>query len=355
MKNYLLSVIIPISIVNKNEEFRLFRLLKLCDFFLQKEYMEVVVIDSSSIDYRKKISKIKNINYNYLEREKLYSVAIVRNYGANISNGNYILFFDVDLIVSGNFLDGIKEDIFKLKTNSKKSFNIYPCFYLNQIFSKRIEKEKEYNIKLFKQLKKDFFEGIYTKFLYLAVNTSTILVNKEHFFNIGQYNENFLGHGYEDFELIHRLYLSYGIVKMDDDYKKDFKTIFPGLYKGFRKHYAYYSLPNLFENKFTFHLWHDRPLYKKYYRNREQNALYFMKLLENIGASDPKYVENIFLNIDFNNFLFYLFEKYEIKVVDGFYKMNKFCKCEDKKSIFYRKIRKMFLNPKNFLLDYIRS
>ncbi len=58
------------------------------------------------------------------------------------------------------------------------------------------------------------------------------------------------------------------------------RTPFPHTqYRVFRKYLAYYALPNLFEDSFTLHLWHARPLTKKYYRNRGQNLIYFMEYL----------------------------------------------------------------------------
>jgi len=351
MKNIKLSIIIPIKVSFQNR-FLLKRLSNLVEFFSKYNSIELVVVDSSpSKRYSKLIYLNSNIEYYYLDMNDIYSASKARNYGSQKANGEYILFFDVDLIVKDNFIDNIFRDIEKLKQKAKEAFEIYPCLYLSELQTKAIE-NKLIDSQIFKDIKLRYLEGFNDEVLYLAVNTSTILVSKEHFFNIGAYNEVYKGHGYEDFELIHRLYLSYPIIKRGEDYIMDFKTPFPYFYKGFRQYFAYYALPNFFKGNYTVHLWHPRPLTKKYYRHREVNLEYFLKHLEESFDKDmsPKYLDSSYSN--YSEFIDNLLIRYELnnKKYCGLRDLNPISKAKKPKSSIKRKIRRRFLN----LLDKIK-
>jgi len=344
MKNIKLSIIIPIKVTFQNR-FLIKRLSNLVKFFSKYNDIELIVIDSSpSKRYSKAISQNSNIEYYYLEMSDIYSASKARNYGSQKAKGEYLLFFDVDLIVKDDFIDNIFEDIENLKQRAKEAFEIYPCLYLSESQTKAIE-NKPIDNKIFEYIKLRYLEGFNDEVLYLAVNTSTILVSKEHFFNIGAYSEIYKGHGYEDFELIHRLYLSYPIIRREEDYSMDFKTPFPYLYQGFRKYFAYYALPNFFRDNYTIHLWHPRPLTKKYYRHREVNLKHFLKHLQDSLEQDisTKYLDN---NSSYSKFIDNLMVKYgfEDKKYCGLIELNPISKAKKPKSSIKRKIRRRFLN-----------
>jgi len=336
-----LSIIIPISLTLQTL-FRFRRLKFLINYFSKYKNIEIVVVDSSPSLLSKKISTLKSISYYYLKMEGIYSASEARNYGSRFAKGDYLLFFDVDLVADNLFIDGILDDIKNFK--EIEAFRIYPCLYLSQSKTKQIENSLD-NID-FKAIKLRYLKGFNDEVLYLAVNTSTILVSKKHFFSIGGYSEVFRGHGYEDFELIHRLYLNYPIVKRRVDYIIDFKTPFPYCYRGFRKYFAYYALPNFFEDKFTLHLWHERPLTKMYYRNRKQNLSLFLDYLRdslNIEVKDDFLDKSLG---DYNRFIDKLMQKYgfDTKEYCGLKELNDYSKSIRPKSSLKRKIRRKFLN-----------
>ena len=347
MKPLILSIIIPIKITFQNR-FLFDRVKQLIEEFSVFEEIEVVVVDSSpKAKYSKLLASIckkKQIAYYFLEMQDIYSASKARNYGSKKSEGEYLLFYDVDLVVKDDFLVNILEDI---KTLPATAFTIYPCLYLSESKTKLIEK-KMLNNKIFENTKHRYMEGFNDEVLYLAVNTSTILVNKEHFFNIGAYNEVYKGHGYEDFELIHRLYMAYPIVQREDDYVMDFKTPFPQRYKGFRQYFAYYALPNFFKGNYTLHLWHPRPLTKKYYRQREVNLEYFIAHLEESltqNTNNPS-------SLSYGQFIKDLLVEYGFsdKKYCGLSMLNEMAKNQKPKFSIKRKIRRKFLN----LLDRFR-
>ena len=339
-----LSIIIPIKITFQNR-FLLDRVKHLIAFF-STEDIEVIIVDSSSKKrYSKAIlslCKHKSVEYYHLAMDDIYSASKARNYGSKVAKGEYLLFYDVDLLVKDDFISNVLNDIERL---SPPAFTIYPCLYLSESKTKKIE-GKSLDNKIFGEIKTRYMEGHNDEVLYLAVNTSTILVNREHFFKIGAYNEVYKGHGYEDFELIHRLYMAYPIVPREKEYILDFKTPFPKYYKGFRQYFSYYALPNFFKGNYTLHLWHPRPLTKKYYRHREVNLDYFIAHLKESFESklEKRYFDKTILNYsDFIDKLL-LEHGFSDKKYCGLDDLNLIAKSQKPKFNLKRKIRRRFLN-----------
>jgi predicted glycosyltransferase involved in capsule biosynthesis len=353
MNTIALSIVIPIKVTFKNK-FLLDRIKRLIQHFSNYQNTEIVIIDSSKNSAYsaaiKKSCQHFNVNYYHLKMDDVYSAAKARNCGSKNAKGEYLLFYDVDLVVKDDFIDNVLEDMEQLKA---PKFTIYPCLYLSESKTKVLEGMNLTN-KIFEDIKERYLRGFSDEVLYLAVNTSTILVERKHFFNIGAYSEAYKGHGYEDFELIHRLYMAYPVVERGLDYPEDFKTNFPSDYKGFRKYYAYYALPNFFRGMYTLHLWHPRPLTHGYYRQRKQNAKFFIaQLEESLKKPIPQDFIDRTMSIDFKVFIDDLYQKYKIdkNIYIGLERYNPNNVVKKEKSTWKRKLRKLFLNPKQFFLD----
>jgi len=353
----ILSIVIPISVASENK-YLLDRAKRIASRLSGNMSAEVIVIDSSKkilyADAVEKVCSSFGLSYYYLEMNNTYSAAKARSYGAQKARGSNLLFYDVDLIVQDDFFERVLEDAKRL---NQSAFVIYPCLYLSEFKTKEIE-NTNLNDNLFLDTKDRYLEGYNDEVLYLAVNTSTILVNKEHFFHVGGYDEKYMGHGYEDFDLIHRLYMAYPIVEREKDYPVDFKTNFPAKYQGFRKYYAYYALENFFGGMFTMHLYHPRPLSLSYYRKRKDNAKYFLKKLEeslSAPLDDQYFVKT--LPKDFEYYIDRLLQKYGYNpdIYCGLKKLNDESVPMIHENRFKRKIRKLFLNPIQFFLDMINN
>jgi predicted glycosyltransferase involved in capsule biosynthesis len=142
--------------------------------------------------YRRDIEKIcgdkKQVKYNYLSLPAPYSAAKARNHGVKQSKAEFILFYDVDLVVQDNFIDFVFSDINKIKNSTINKFYIYPCLYLTEAYTKELSDLKLSDID-FDKIKYRYLEGYNDQVAYLAVNTSTILLAREHYINIGGYDE----------------------------------------------------------------------------------------------------------------------------------------------------------------------
>lgn len=110
------SVIIP----SLNEEQYLPHLLKALHLQIEKNF-EVIVVDGKSTDktmdiakeWEKKFNKRGN-KFTIVAASK-NNVAFQRNVGAKLSCGEYLVFFDADIVIPRNYLSLIKKTILKTK------------------------------------------------------------------------------------------------------------------------------------------------------------------------------------------------------------------------------------------------
>lgn len=363
MKNsdkFLLSVIIPVK-VNVDNHFITGRLSRILSFFKKDENIEFVVVDSTedlkiTSNLQQLVDSYNNTNFIYLENQEPYSAAIARNAGVKGCSGEYVVFFDVDLLSKINFFHNMLDDIRYLRDISKSAFTIYPCLYLSAEFSQNLESELDIvTSNNFETEIHNAFEsclnGNKDKVLYPAINTSTILVNKEHFLSIGGYKECFSGHGYEDFFLIHELSYYYPIAKKGKDYSLDYKTDYPGLYLGFRRYFTFYAFENLFRERYTIHLYHDRDRKRNYYLKREQNSEVFQK---NLSVLSNSISTTEFLKYNnYQKFIKHIINSYGYSKgqIRGLYRKNQDKKIKSRSFLLYRKSRKLVLHPRKFFAD----
>ena len=363
MKNlskFLLSVIIPVKI-NENNYFIIGRLKRILSFFQRNKNIEFVVIDSTeSLEVTKDLQQVVDSHHNtkfiYLENKEPYSAAIARNAGVKCCSGEYVIFFDVDLLSRLSFFNDMLNDAKYLQNISKSAFTVYPCLYLSAKFSENIEFELDMNgnngfESSLNEVFKSCLAGSKNKVLYPAINTSTILVNKEHFLSIGGYKECFSGHGYEDFFLIHELSYYYPLARKGKDYSRDYKTDYPGLYLGFRRYFTFYALENLFRGMYTVHLYHERDRKRNYYLKREKNSEVFQK---NLSVFSNSIATTEF--IKYNNYQKFIQHTitsygYSKRQVRGLYRNHKNKGIKNQSYLLYRKSRKFIRDPKQFFAD----
>ncbi|WP_201627271.1 glycosyltransferase [Psychrobacter immobilis] len=355
-----LSIIIPIKISGFNT-FIHSRLERFIKYFDSNPKIEYVIVDSTKIyKYSKSIEKnienIENAIYLHVEIEEPYSAAKARNRGAHIASGKYLIFYDIDLIAKKDYFLEVLADIESLSKISSKAFTIYPCLYLTENYTIHLEKflnKKDLVDLSFKLLnaRNECLSGIKSKVLYPAINTSTILVNRKHFISIGGYDEDFSGHGYEDFFLIHVLSHYYSLSIKDKSYFRDDKTDYPGLYTGFRKHFSYYSLENLFKGKFTAHLYHERNKQRVYYTKRNTNSIIFQSKLQKFGTSSDN--KDYITYGNYQEFINQIISKHGFRREDirGLYRPLLSNDLNSRLYRLYRKSRKLLLNPRQFFID----
>ena len=355
-----LSVIIPIKISHFNS-FIYSRLEVFIEYFDRSPKIEYVIVDSTKIhryskSIEEKINSIENTIYVNVDIEEPYSSAKARNSGSSVANGKYLIFYDIDLIAKKNYFLEVLADTESLSKIGNKAFTIYPCLYLTKNYTNYLERNFDTRdlTDLSSELmtaRSECLSGIKNKVLYPAINTSTILVDRKHFINVGGYDEDFSGHGYEDFFLIHVLSYYYSLSIKDKSYFRDDKTDYPGLYIGFRQYFSYYSLENLFKGRFTAHLYHDRNRQRVYYTKRDTNSTIFQSKLRKFGISSDN--EDYIIYENYQEFISKIILKHGFSREDtkGLYRPLLSNDFNSRLYRLYRKSRKLLLNPRQFFID----
>ncbi|WP_230472303.1 glycosyltransferase, partial [Kingella kingae] len=268
---YALSVIIPFRCETESTEHLLLRLKDLCAELVQakQERIEFMVVDSgSSPRYQQQCMAIcQEYNIRYLYHDtlgKAFSIGACRDFGVQHAHGRAVSFLDVDLRVAPDFWDRLLNLMQAWGISKyKKSFLAIPCLYLTQEGTTEfIAAEPETK---FTDFYLRYLQGDKQVIENLAFCSSVMIVERSHYLSVGGHDLAFRGHGYEDFELYHRLLCEEDIIPKSQDYYLDQKTWNTATYKGFRSHLAIIGRPAMMMNLFVVHLWHPRPKDTSFY------------------------------------------------------------------------------------------
>lgn len=303
---------------------------------------ELIIVDASRFSVLKSNNPNVKIIYSP-SRTSIFSPALARNEAINFVTKEYIFFFDVDLDFDNGFETSLIEEI--LHSEKLKNFNfiMLPCLYLS---AKGTEQYNRENIEV---LKLSFLEGSNELVSRLAIVTSALIMKKDYFIHIGMFCPNFLGHGGEDFELIHRLSAYNPHSRKPEDYYQDIVKQFLADYVGFRQYMAYYAVSYFFSDLVLVHKWHERPLTNLFYFRRVKNESLLLKAMKNFDANNDVWQSNnIAEPIDL--FVTCLMERNNYSLFDypGFFRFKEGITHKTSKGA---KLRKLITRPRLFFRD----
>ncbi len=268
LKQPALSVIVPFRDEGRAAWF-LSRLEELCRSMPRREDIEFIVVDSGSVPEARKACRAictrAGVSYLYHDSAgSAFSIGQARDFGAIHAHGQAITFLDVDFRVPQDFwarLLGFMKS-FGI-SDYKKRFFVVPALYLTE------EGTSEFcagdDDARFQDFYLRWMHGDLRAVQNLAPCSSIIVVDRFHYLSIGGHNPVFKGHGFEDFELLHRLAEDEGRIPQPDVYLKDTKSWDTATYNGFRARLALFGRPALLSNLFVVHLWHPRPKTLSFY------------------------------------------------------------------------------------------
>lgn len=333
-----ISIISTVCYKNKNH-FIYKRALELIEYFKNTNY-EFIITDAS----KNKIltSNYPNIKIIQSKYQNPFSPAKARNEAIKQTKFNYIMFYDIDMTNDKDFFINIESKIKKEFELENKNFILLPFLYLSKKGTQEFEKNKNLNT-----LKESYLKGSRELVEDISLNSSAMIIKKSYLEKIGLFNEEFKGHGGEDYELIHRLIANNPHSKKPDDYYINETSNTIANLKGFRKYMAYYTLPLFFEDLILIHRWHDRPLFSKFYFKKSKNQTQLIKLMQKYDRENSVWYEQKEA-LNFNDFIKILLQKhsYDLNVYNGMFKINR------KNKSLKNKIRKLITNPKKFIQDW---
>lgn len=208
--------------------------------FLVKFLTELVIGDRGKVIYENYSGKVN--------RSKL------RNKALEHSTSEFVFLCDVDLVLGQDLLNKIKKEI------KKTDFLMVPCLYRRKKFE---------NI----DLKTSTLNKIRKNYSHIAIPSSVIVYKK----NGIRFDENFIGHGYEDFDFIIRLLKSINRIHITEEYLIDSTYEMAILAQGFREKLGRFCIESLTKEIIIEHRYHKRGNTSEYRDERQRNAKIFHK------------------------------------------------------------------------------
>ena len=286
----LLSVIIPFGL-SKERPYIEERVIQKAKSFQSDENIEFIFVEGySSKDHELK-NFIQTNHHIYLKdtEQKAFSQGRCRNLGANYAHSNVLLFLDVDCYISLNNFEKILK-LIQIKNISQNinALIVLPVVYLSKEAN---EKLKQYDDKFWDILiQEDLFtaKNTWVKF-FAPSSTSSIVINKYQFLRLGGNDENFIGHGYEDFDLFARILKAcVSFEKMPTNLSYDARNWNFFNFKGFRSWFSLLGYEACFYGIYMYHFYHIEPNQNAYMQNKDKNHQLFYKHLKNIKKHDLK-------------------------------------------------------------------
>lgn len=199
-----------------------------------------------------------------------FSVASLRNLGAQAAKTPFLLFWDLDLLPPSGLISRLLLHLH----HTELPFAIVPCLYLAPSATKLLKsKKRDWKNPEYWLDRLQAFDR--RTVLYLAPNTSTIFVKKEVFDAVNGFDTAYTGHGYEDFDICCKLAHKYSSWKFPSDMLRDEPSNSPAFSVGFRAYLNRFSLPLLLDNLFTLHQYHPITRNNDYRGRRELNYMHF--------------------------------------------------------------------------------
>ncbi|WP_227510362.1 galactosyltransferase-related protein [Acinetobacter equi] len=193
------------------------------------------------------------------------SLAKLRNIALNQVQTRYVLFLDVDIYPDIEII----QQAYKYTINKPNTLAMFPCLYLSKMGSKKIyTKPTTEFIKNYYDFRRDLIQ-------HLAFPSSIILTDLASVQAINGFDEAYIGHGYEDFDFMLRLFKYKGLIEYTNDILVDEPYLAPLMSIGFRALLAKSCLEILLSPYYFLHIFHKKNKQESYYRLRQINQNYF--------------------------------------------------------------------------------
>ncbi|WP_407330957.1 hypothetical protein [Enterovibrio sp. 27052020O] len=213
-----------------------------------------------------------------------FSIGLCRNAGVQAAKTRYISFQDVDLYAPDFIYNKIEERISKYEFFNE--FEMIPCLYLTEEYSNNYLSLDECGKDEITRLA--YLESDKSKIQMYAPASSCQIVERELYLMSGGINDEFYGHGYEDFELHMRLcdlskkfYRTHSATSHEYPYDSID-------YRGYRPYFSMFGRPLMSEGIYFVHLWHESHVGTNYQKRNKSNKIIFEKLLNDHAKGNDR-------------------------------------------------------------------
>lgn len=198
------------------------------------------------------------------------NAALLRNEAFKHAEDEFLTLLDVDIWPDFALIEKYRDKVY----SQERFFYMLPCLYLTKKGSRDLTRSK---IDV-KQLTQRFFNFSRKEFLHLASPSSVIVMRSKDYSLLKGFNEEFSGHGYEDFDFMIRLAELHGALQKAPDMLLDKTARSPLFARGFRRYLGETCFEALLEKDLAFHIFHARPDIEGYQAARKRNYELFVSL-----------------------------------------------------------------------------
>lgn len=280
----ILSIIIPFGL-SKERAYIQDRIIQKAKEFKSNEKIDYIFVEGySSLENNLK-QIIEDNGHIYIKDEsqkEYFSQGKCRNLGASFANSKVLMFLDADCYISNFSLERIL-NLIQIK-NIAQNINeilVLPVVYLSKNGSDYIYNQEQI---LWDDIIKDDLISGRNKFIkYFSLISSSIVVNKYKFLELGGNNDEYIGHSYEDHDFFARLLFNTTYFeKTPKALCYDEGTWNIRKFKGFRAWFSLLGYEMSFHGIYMYHFFHEEPNQNNYMSNRKKNHKKFYKNLANL-------------------------------------------------------------------------
>ncbi|MEZ8028845.1 hypothetical protein [Enterovibrio norvegicus] len=281
----MLTIITPFSCQNKNS-YLYERMKKFIDTSFISEDIKRIIVDFNSNPLISKKLKdraaISGIEYIELERYgELFSIGKCRNQGAKLAKSEYIMFQDVDLFSSVSIYESILD-----RLREREYFNdveLIPCLYLTKEFCQEFDEVDNSSFEA--KIKKAYLENDSSIIEMYAPSSSCLLINRKFYLCSGGVSEEFIGHGYEDFDLHIRLCEQANKFYRTHDFGSDEYSYDSLEYRGYRPYLSMFGRQLMNDGIYFCHHWHPKSVGSDYQKRNKINKEIFSRRISEYKKS----------------------------------------------------------------------
>lgn len=295
MQNLDLSIVIPIDLQRRSWD--IYKRIKNYVRIFSGSNIKVILGCNSEPRYW--VNKVKNL----IEQHRHFqlccvsadasSLAKLRNTALAVVETKFVLFLDIDIWPDVDII----QKAYMQVVNNPYTLGMFPCLYLSKNGSKKVGKwsTSEF-VQSYYDLRRDLIQ-------HLAFPSSIILTDLASIQHITGFDESYVGHGYEDFDFMLRLFQHKKIIEYTKDVLIDEPYLAPLMSTGLRALMAKPFLENLFLPCYFLHIFHKKNKEEHYYQRREDNKNYFTTkfqshILKNSQMSKLDLLQSFFLLLE---------------------------------------------------------
>ena len=203
----------------------------------------------------------------------------------------FVLFLDIDIWPDLDIIHKTYEQVI----NHPSQLGMFPCLYLSKNGSKKIGK---WSTSEFTNSYYDFRRDLIQ---HLAFPSSIVLTDMASVKYIMGFDEVYVGHGYEDFDFMLRLFEHKGLIRFTEDILVDTPYLAPLMSRGLRALLAQPFLEMLLVNQYFLHEYHVRDKQEHYHQRRQSNQQVFLNKFREL-INTPAHIQPLTLINAFFNF-----------------------------------------------------